>query len=303
MSKIDPLRIVPGSHRPEFNGLPEGKPGVNETVEVILLLRRKRPLNAHALIEAGVTLPMQVLEDLFGSDEDDVDVVREFARANGFWIDKVEKNKRLITLHGSVRIVERAFKVSLELREQAGKTYRVRSGPVFLPHSIADVVTAVFGLDNRPQAAPHLVRSKTFQRSMFRPKGFDGNQLASIYDFPEGNGSGQTIALIQLGGGVLASDLTVFFNSLNLPVPKVIHVSVHGGRNLPGVDALADAEVTLGVQIVGPWHRMLRSASIIQPMMMRALQAVLAAIHDNVNKPSVISISSEPPKQLGQSKL
>ncbi len=166
MSTIDPLRIVPGSHRLEFSGLPVGKPGINETVDVVLQLRRKRPLHAHALLEAKLLLPRQVLEAQFGSDEDDVAAVIEFAHDNDLWVDKVERNKRLITLHGSVRVVERAFKVLLELRKHAGKTYRVRSGPIFVPPiqlRILLLECLVWTID--PQASPHLVRSKTFHKS------------------------------------------------------------------------------------------------------------------------------------------
>ncbi len=84
-----------------------------------------------------------------------------------------------------------------------------------------------------------------------KPKGFDGNQLSTIYDFPPGDGTGQRIALIELGGGVFSPDLSVFFNSLKLPVPQVKHVSVNGARNQPGFDSGADAEVTLDVEVVG----------------------------------------------------
>jgi kumamolisin len=45
--------------------------------------------------------------------------------------------------------------------------------------------------------------------------------VAAFYQFPAGtDGTGQTIAIIELGGGFGASDLDPYFAGLNLPVPR-----------------------------------------------------------------------------------
>ena len=293
MSTFDPFRVLPGSHRQEFAGTPFGRPAAKESVQVVLHLRRKQKLHVESVISTRFILP-SVLETQFGMDEEDLAAVLEFAHDHGLWVDQIERDKRLVTVHATAGVVEQAFKTSLELRKHNGRVHRVRYGPIFLPHSLIGRVTGVFGIDNRPQAIPHLVRSKLSAKSIFKPAAFDGNQLASLYDFPQAtaNGAGQTIALIELGGGVFQPDLFVFFKSLGLPMPVVKHVSVNGASNQPGLDPGADAEVTLDVEVAGA---VVPNASIIIYHSTNDdtgfLQAVLAAIHDDVNKPTIISIS------------
>jgi subtilase family serine protease len=75
-------------------------------------------------------------------------------------------------------------------------------------------------------------------------------QVASLYDFPAGtDGTGQTIAIIELGGGYTQSDLDTYFSGLGLATPSVTAVSVDGGSNSPGQPA--DGEVELDIQVAG----------------------------------------------------
>src|SRR5256885_1448754 len=65
--------------------------------------------------------------------------------------------------------------------------------------------------------------------------GFSGAQLAELYGFPTGsNGAGQTVAIIELGGGYKAADLAHYWSAEGItPVPKVVAVSVDGAKNKP----------------------------------------------------------------------
>ncbi len=75
-------------------------------------------------------------------------------------------------------------------------------------------------------------------------------QVAGFYQFPAGtDGTGQTVAIIELGGGYTASDLSTYFSGLGLPVPSVTAVGVDGGSNSPGQSA--DGEVELDIQVIG----------------------------------------------------
>ena len=51
------------------------------------------------------------------------------------------------------------------------------------------------------------------------------NEVAKIYDYPSGDGSGQCIGIIELGGGFQLDDLSKYFGALNINVPQVISVS------------------------------------------------------------------------------
>jgi len=74
--------------------------------------------------------------------------------------------------------------------------------------------------------------------------------VASFYQFPDGtDGTGQTVAIIELGGGYTQSDLSTYFSGLGIAVPSVTAVGVDGGANTPGGDA--DAEVELDIEVVG----------------------------------------------------
>ena len=128
-------------------------------------------------------------------------------------------------------------------------THRYREGPLYVPAALDGVVTAVLGLDTRPSARPHFrPRAAAAQGTSYPP-----NQVADIYQFPSGTtGAGQTIAVIELGGGFSTSDLTSYFGGLGIAVPSITAVSVDGAANAPGSDPNgADVEVALDIQVIG----------------------------------------------------
>ena len=65
-------------------------------------------------------------------------------------------------------------------------------------------------------------------------------EFASRYKFPENlngttlDGTGQTIAIIELGGGFQNSDLAVYFKEIGVPPPKVSAISVDRVAEQPG---------------------------------------------------------------------
>src|SRR5256885_15334676 len=111
------------------------------------------------------------------------------------------------------------------------------------------------------------------------------------YGFPTGvTGAGQTVAIIELGGGYRTADLTTYFTAQGLPVPKVSAVSVDGAANAPGADA--DVEVMLDIEVVGAVAGGAAIAVYFGPNTDKGFyDAIAAAVHDTVRKPSVISIS------------
>jgi kumamolisin len=146
--------------------------------------------------------------------------------------------------------------------------HRYRTGSLSVPARLAGIVTAVLGLDDRPQATPQFRRGRALGprnaghgtgdqeggRSAAAAPAAGGPltapQVASFYKFPAGSdGTGQTVAIIELGGGYTASDLSTYFSGLGLTVPPVTAVGVDGGSNSPGQSA--DGEVELDIQVVG----------------------------------------------------
>jgi len=117
-------------------------------------------------------------------------------------------------------------------------------------------------------------------------------QLKQLYNFPtELDGKGQTIGLIELGGGYQDSDLNAYFGQLKMPRPSVTWVGVDGAKNDPGHSA-TDAQVTLDVEVTGSVAPGAHIVVYFAPNTLKSFVNVLnRAIHDSVNRPSVISLA------------
>jgi len=264
-----------------------------EDIEITVQVRRKRELDTNALVENNKILSRLELEELYGASPKDLSAVLSFAEHFGLEVTDIDSGQRTITLKGSSDAMYNAFKVHVFEARVESDVFRNRVGPIFIPLELVGIITGVFGLDNRTQAISHLRLHKgaSFEAHA-KPNAFDGDQLAGIYDFPVSNGTGQTIALIELGGGYLYTDIKKFFTALNLPVPRVRSVSVNGGRNVPILDRGADTEVALDIQVAGAVAPGADIVVYFAPNDDQSfLKAVLAAIHDEINKPTIISIS------------
>lgn len=292
MTRFSEYKILEGSYRRPFFGVDAGKPDANEQVTVTVHLRRLNYLDIDLLLSSRQFITRETLAQRYSASVPDIKAVLDFATHFGLTLSKIDKQKRLITLTGSVQAIEHAFKVELTNHKLLEKVYRTRIGSIWLPLELEGVVTAVFGLDNRPQAVPHFRHSQQAQDRSTKPQAFDGAQLATIYDFPPSQGDGQTIALIELGGGFLQSDIQTFFSALGLPAPTVKAVSVNGATNNPGQDNGADTEVALDIQVAGAAAPGSTIVVYFAPNTDQGfLQAVLTAIHDSDNKPDIMSIS------------
>jgi kumamolisin len=140
-----------------------------------------------------------------------------------------------------------------------------------------------------PDSGPPETIRRSISKTASAP--FSVPQIAKLYDFPtEFDGKGQTIGLIELGGGYQDSDLDAYFTQLGLPKPKVTWISVKGAKNHPGTEA--DAQVTLDIEVAGA---VAPGASIViyfAPNTNQGfLDAVKAAIADKTNRPSILTIS------------
>ena len=105
-----------------------------------------------------------------------------------------------------------------------------------VPAGVAPAIEAVLGLDDRPQATT--AHRASFRMSASSRRGRPRSRrvrIAELYDFPRNlDGSGQRIAVIELGGGFRRSRLRRYFEKLGTPMPKISAVSVDGARNRPG---------------------------------------------------------------------
>jgi kumamolisin len=189
--------------------------------------------------------------------------------------------------------MQQAFSVQLKDVVHEGRRYRSCEGPLSMPNAHADYVVAVLGLDLRPQAKPHFRRLSQTAAASAASTSYTPRQVAQIYDFPlDADGSGQTIGLIELGGGFTTTDIQQYFQQQGLPIPNVLAVSVDGGANAPGDPNGADGEVMLDIEVVASIAPAATIVVYFAPNTDQGfLDALTTAIHDTTHNPSVISIS------------
>jgi kumamolisin len=119
-------------------------------------------------------------------------------------------------------------------------------------------------------------------------------EFAKRYNFPSNlDGTGQTIAIIELGGGYRSSDLKVFFNEIGQTTPRVSAISVDHAANAPTTPDSDDGEVMLDIEVAGAVAPKANLAVYFAPNNgdKGFLDAISAAVHDSQRKPGIISIS------------
>ncbi len=79
--------------------------------------------------------------------------------------------------------------------------------------------------------------------------------LCAAYNWPTNLAGGGVIAIVELGGGWVQSDMDSFFQSIGQPTPQITDVSVDGTQNSPnqsvGSSNDADYEVALDIEVAG----------------------------------------------------
>lgn len=283
---------LPGSERNPAPGVRAtlGPVDPSRRIEVTVVLRRQEEM---AEIP-DASLSREELASRYGASAADLDLaVRTFGDLGLEVVDSDAASRR-IRLAGTVEKMSSIFGTSLdELTSRSpdgtAVTHRHRTGGLHIPAALDGVVIAVLGLDDRPQA-----------RAQFRAiplaaaaTSYTPPQLGKIYNFPAGtDGTGQTVAILELGGGYGQQDLDAYFQGLGIPTPSVTAVGVDGGSNLPGQDPSgADGEVLLDIEVVGALAPKANILVYFAPNTDAGfLDAIVAASHATP-APAAISIS------------
>ncbi len=258
-------------------------------MRVTVVLRRK---GAAPAIATGADIQAHLTHAEFtqrhGANPDDIALVEKFAHEYQLTVIESSAQKRRVVLTGSAGAMTKAFGADLVCYRVAGTghTFRGRTGALTVPTELDGVVVAVLGLDTRPIAKPHFRKKKQTTSTTYTPP-----QVAALYSYPSGvTGEGQTVGIIELGGGYSTTDLQTYFKGLGIPEPTVTAVSVDGGQNSPGSDA--DGEVMLDIEVVGAIATGANLAVYFAPNTDQGfVDAITDAVHDTTRKPSVVSIS------------
>jgi kumamolisin len=303
MAKREARVELKGSTRAAVPGSQDAGPAdPNQQIEVSILLRRpSKPRKFPSLAKIGATpvakrkyLSREEFAESYGASAGDLEKIRAFAERYGLRVVSENAATRTVKLSGTVETFNSAFEVALRRYEHSSGSYRGRTGSMTVPKDLGKIVQGVFGLDDRQQAKPHFRLRKVNAAAQAAATSYSPVQVAGAYSFPTGaNGAGQTIAVIELGGGYNASDLNTFFGNLGITPPQVTPVSVDGASNSPsGNPGSADGEVELDLEVAGAVAPGAQLAAYFAPNTDQGfIDAVNTAVHDATLKPSIISIS------------
>jgi kumamolisin len=235
------------------------------------------------------------LRDRHGAHPDDIERVRESLARHGIEVVDADPGARRVVVAGTVAAFSQAFGTSVSLVRSPraavpdGVVHRYRTGALNLPDALSGVVTAVLGIDNRPQARAYVqFAAKAAKSTSYTPV-----QVGKAYNFPTGvTGSGQSLAIIELGGGFAQSDLDAYFSELGLATPQVTAVPVDGGSNSPSGDPnSADGEVLLDIEVAGALAPGAAQAVYFAPNTDQGFVDAVAAAAHATPTPAAISIS------------
>ncbi len=316
---------LPGSERGSLPDAQElGAVDESQQLEVTLVTRRRAAL-PQDLVEGPATLTREQFAEQHGTDPADLELIRTVLAGHGLEVTSTDAGARRVMVRGTVADLSATFGATLRLARtpdpvtgQNMVEHRYREGGLQVPAALAGIVLAVLGLDNRPQARTQFRRAPaTTARTAApaptapapdapvpgspgpaaapaaAPASFTPPQVAALYQFPAGtDGTGQTIAIIELGGGFGSSDLDPYFAGLGLPVPSVTAASVDGAANQPGQDPNGnDGEVLLDIEVAGAVAPGAAQVVYFAPNTDQGfVDAVTTAVHATPT-PAVVSIS------------
>ncbi|MBZ4420621.1 S53 family peptidase [Myxococcus sp. RHSTA-1-4] len=273
-------------------------------ITVTLALRRQRRVPS---AEAMAKLPparrkylgAEELKD-FGASKEDLEAVEAFVAERGLDIERVYPAAAMVVVSGTPEAVAKAF------LPPGGASDLVEAS---VPPALAGKVRWIFGLDDRElsrspafmrsgrEPLPKLIAKQPHLKEMLVPRGHLAPDVARFYGYPELSGEGQCVGLLQLGGGAVEKDLQQYFQALDLPYPELVFI----GENKRGRGRF-NVEVTFDISLVGAVCPRARIAvyNSHDVSVNGILTALCMAIFDEVNKPSVLSMSWSFPEIEGQ---
>jgi kumamolisin len=284
---------IQGSDRKPLPGaVATGRTNAYTSIEVTVKLRRKKPLPPLTK-RPNTVMTREQLRDTYGATQQDIDKVVKSLGAFGLTPVQSSTATRSVRFRGTAAQMESAFQVKLFNYSHAEGNYRGRVGRVHVPNEVSGIVEGVFGLDNRRVARRrrHPVRDVSIAKAGSVPSSwYLPSDLATHYNFPSGDGSGQTVGVLEFGGGYFPDDLQQFCSLANIAMPNVVTVSTDGTAT-DSKDG-AEGEVMLDVEVVAG---VCPKANIVVYFAAWSEQGWItildAAVQDTTNNPGVLSIS------------
>ena len=225
-------------------------------------------------------------ERLHGARPADIAGVDAFAREYGLEVGRIDAAERTMTLSGTAGEMHAAFGVDLAQFRTPEETYRGRVGAISVPQSVADAVTSVTGLDDGTISSPHRVTAELTSSA----QGFTPLEIARAYKFPAGDGAGEHVGVISLGGRYDDRVEAAYQKAMGVPHLPFNVVKVDGGAERPA-DLGPTGENMLDAEMIGTLVPNADKSIYIAPNTDRGfLDAISTALHD-AHHNNAISIS------------
>jgi kumamolisin len=225
------------------------------------------------------------------ADAADLERLRTYCTAHG--INVMESHWRSVVIGGPLERLIDAFGADVAVfADAAGKHFRHRSGPLHAPQDIATTLHGIFGLHQWPGSQ----RLGALQEHVTP---LSAQDVCARYGFPDGDGSGQTVAVVQFRGEFKSDDfersMQVQKSAAALPVLK----RVDDAALQHEIQTTKDLEAALDSQIVGALAPGARIVIYQAPDDERGfLDAIRTALFDEEYAPSILSISYGWPEHL-----
>ena len=177
-------------------------------------------------------LTREKIAQKFGVPEHKIRKVTRVLTSYGLQVMGVTQGGRSLKVRGSAGAMRSAFRPKFAIYKVRGEgRIRARKGWLKIPKELKGIVTGVFGLDQRRMAGFHAQAATRNGKGNGKGKPLTPAQLEKRYNFPAGDGAGQTIAIAEFGqdlgiGPVLApayfpSDVASFCTSQRRSVPNI----------------------------------------------------------------------------------
>jgi kumamolisin len=291
---------IPRTHRAVWPGATPVGELSKAAAYVTAWLRPKRggEISAQRAIELGSTKPAQrtyadraQLAEQTGADASDVEALRRYCARYG--VEMVATYWRHVTLTGPLDKLVKAFGATAGIYELEDKRrFRHRSQSLHAPPEIAAILHGVFGIHQWPRS--HAIGHQ--QSHTVPPSAKD---IAARYAFPDGDGTGQTIAIVQLRGEFRPDDFATCMHSQGVSAKTPIVKRIDNAELAHGIETAKDIESAIDTQIAGALAPGAKIVIYAAPDDERGvLDAIRHALFDDEHKPTILSISFGFPEYL-----
>ncbi|HEY1883261.1 MAG TPA: S53 family peptidase [Candidatus Cybelea sp.] len=225
------------------------------------------------------------------ADARDVDVLRGYCARHG--IEIIAQHWRSVVMSGPIGKFVEAFGATAGIYELGDKRrFRHRSGSLHAPPEVAAILRAPFGIHQWPRS--HAVGAL---HSEIAP--LSAADIAKRYSFPDADGSGVTIGVLQMRGAFNAGDFAKCMQAQGVSAKEPIVKRVDNAELTHQVETAKDVESAIDTQIIGALAPGAQIVIYATPDDERGvLDAIRSAIFDDEHRPSILSISFGFPERL-----